>query len=306
MDFTEVPSVAIVLVNWNGYELTRACIHSLQKVTYRNFSVILVDNGSVDQSGKRLHSEFEDIVYLQNNQNEGFTGGNNRGINHALKEDFDYILLLNNDTVVAPGFLEPMVSFLERNPNYGAAQPKILFEANRDTLWNAGGGYFKGLEMTWSVGIGRKDRGQFNREKDVPWITGCCFLAKASCIKQVGLLDTGYFAYYEDVDWSFRMRKNGFRLRYIPAAVIYHVAGASSVSKEKNREGTVHPIVHYYRIRNHLFLIRSHAHWLSFTFSLLYQTLKNLGFLSFFIVKGRTQKARAVWKGYWQGLFSTR
>src|SRR5690606_13957987 len=151
---------------------------------------------------------------------------------------------------------------------------------------------------TWSIGIGQKDEGQFNQENNTPWITGCCFLAKASCIRKVGLLDDDYFAYYEDVDWSFRMREQGFDLRYIPSSVIYHVAGASSISKQKTKEGIVNPIVHFYRIRNHLFLIRRHGNMASFTLSLAYQSIKNSLFMLFFIIRGRTEKARAVRRGY--------
>lgn len=306
MDFIEAPSVAIILVNWNGYGLTKSCIKSLQKITYTNFSIVLVDNGSVDNSGQRLKEKIPGLVYLQNEQNLGFTGGNNVGISHALNKGYDYVLLLNNDTVVEPDFLNLMVSFLEEHPNYGAAQPKILYERKRNILWNAGGGYFKWLEMTWSIGIGQEDKDQFNQERDTPWITGCCFLVKASCIRKVGLLDDDYFAYYEDVDWSFRMRKKGFRLRYIPASVIYHVAGASSISKQKTKEGTVNPIVHFYRIRNHLFLIRSHGNTLSFSLSLVYQSIKNLLFMLFFIIRGRSKKAKAVHGGFKEGLFSKR
>ncbi len=306
MDFIEAPSVAIILVNWNGYGLTKACLNSLSRLAYDNFSIILIDNGSEDASGQRLKSEFPEVIYLQNDQNLGFTGGNNVGITYALEHGFDYVLLLNNDTVVDPGFLTPMVSFLERNPQYGAAQPKILYEGRKDTLWNAGGGYFKWLQMTWSIGIGQKDEGQFDLEKDTHWITGCCFLVKQSCIREIGLLNEDYFAYYEDVDWSFRMREKGFRLRYIPSSVIYHVAGASSIARQKSKEGNVQPIVHFYRIRNHLFLIRRHGNVLSFTLSLIYQSVKNLLFTLFFITRGRMGKARAVCKGYKEGLFSVR
>ncbi len=306
MDFIEEPSVAIILVNWNGYGLTKACLNSLSTLAYTNFSIILIDNGSEDLSGQRLKTEFPEVIYLQNAQNLGFTGGNNVGIAHALEQGFDYVLLLNNDTIVEPGFLFPMVSFLERNPSYGAAQPKILYEGRKDTLWNAGGGYFGLLQMTWSIGIGQKDEGQFDLEKDTHWITGCCFLLKQSCIRETGLLDEDYFAYYEDVDWSFRIRERGFMLRYIPSSVIYHVAGASSIAKQKTKEGNIQPVVHFYRIRNHLFLIRRHANTFSFVLSLVYQSIKNLLFMLFFVIRGRTQKAKAVCRGFREGLFSKR
>ncbi len=297
------PKVAIIIVNWNGYALTKACLESLKELQYANFKLILVDNGSVDGSGERLKSEFPEIELLTSPDNIGFTGGNNLGIQWALDHSFDQVLLLNNDTLVEPDFLDPLVSFLEQNPDYGAVQPKIMLEGERDKLWNAGGGYFKGLEMTWSIGTGKTDEGQFDKEKDTPWITGCTMLVRSSTIRQAGMLDPRFFAYYEDVEWSFRIKKSGFRLRYLPQSKIYHVAGGSS-KKIKTKEGVVPPILHYYRTRNHLFLIRSHSNPLSFVLSLFYQTLKNAAFILYLGLNGRFQKVNAILKGHYEGLFS--
>ncbi|MEY3643864.1 MAG: hypothetical protein RLZZ207_558, partial [Bacteroidota bacterium] len=119
------PKVAIIIVNWNGYALTKACLESLKELQYSNFKLILVDNGSVDGSGEKLKSEFPEIELLTSPDNIGFTGGNNLGIQWALDHSFDQVLLLNNDTLVEPDFLDPLVSFLEQNPDYGAVQPKI-------------------------------------------------------------------------------------------------------------------------------------------------------------------------------------
>ena len=176
MEPSSPTKVAIILVNWNGYELSKACLESLKQLQYSNFQTVLVDNGSIDKSGEKLKSEFPEITLLTSVENIGFTGGNNLGIQWALDHDFGHVLLLNNDTLVDPNFLNPLVSFLEKNPDYGAVQPKIMLEAERDKLWNAGGGYFKWLEMTWSIGIGKIDVGQFNKKRirhglrDVPFL----------------------------------------------------------------------------------------------------------------------------------------
>ena len=303
MDPNSPPKVAIILVNWNGYDLTQACLESLKELQYSNFQTVLVDNGSIDGSGEKLKTEFPAITLLTSPENIGFTGGNNLGIQWALDHSYDQVLLLNNDTLVEPDFLNPLVSFLEQNPDYGAVQPKIMFEAERDKLWNAGGGYFKGLEMTWSIGIGKIDEGQFDQEKDTPWITGCAILVRSAAIRQAGMLDNRFFAYYEDVEWSFRIKKSGFRLRYLPQSKIYHVAGGSS-KKIKTKEGVIPPILHYYRTRNHLFLIRSHSNPVSFVLSLFYQTLKNGAFILYLGLNGRFQKVNAILKGHYEGLFS--
>lgn len=297
------PAVAILIINWNGYALTKDCLESLKALDYGNFKTVLVDNGSIDGSGEKLKNEFPEIELLASPENLGFTGGNNLGLQWVLDHLFDYVLLLNNDTVVEPGFLDPLVSFLEQNPDYGAVQPKIMLEAERDKIWNAGGGYFKWLEMTWSVGIGKTDEGQFDQEKDTPWITGCAMLIRSAIIRKAGLLDNRFFAYYEDVEWSFRIKKSGFKLRYLPQSKIFHVAGGSS-KKIKTKEGIVPPIIHYYRTRNHLFLIRKHANPLSFVLSLLYQTAKNASFILYLGLNGRFQKVKAILKGHVEGLFS--
>jgi GT2 family glycosyltransferase len=297
------PKVAIIIVNWNGYVLTKACLESLKELEYPSFQLVVVDNGSVDGSGEKLKAEFSAIRLLTSAENIGFTGGNNLGIQWALDHFFDQVLLLNNDTLVEPEFLDPLVSFLEQNPDYGAVQPKIMFEAERDKLWNAGGGYFKGFEMTWSIGIGKTDEGQFDQEKDTPWITGCAILVRAAAIRQAGMLDNRFFAYYEDVEWSFRIKKSGFRLRYLPQSKIYHVAGGSS-KKTKTKEGIIPPIIHFYRTRNHLFLIRSHSNPISFGLSLIYQTLRNAAYMVYLGLNRRFQKVNAILKGHYAGLFS--
>jgi GT2 family glycosyltransferase len=295
--------VAIIIVNWNGYDLTKACLESLNELQYSNFQVVVVDNGSVDGSGEKLKTEFPDITLLTSPDNIGFTGGNNLGMQWALDHFFDQVLLLNNDTLVEPAFLDPLVTFLEQNPDYGAVQPKIMLEAERDKLWNAGGGYFKWLEMTWSIGTGQLDEGQFDQEKDTPWITGCAILVRSDVIRMAGMLDNRFFAYYEDVEWSFRIKKSGFLLRYLPQSKIYHVAGGSS-KKIKTKEGIVPPIIHFYRTRNHLFLIRSHSNPLSFGLSLIYQTLRNAAFMLYLGFNSRFQKVNAILKGQYVGLFS--
>lgn len=294
--------VAVIIINWNGYLLTKACLESLRKVNHPDFLIVLVDNHSKDDSGSMLKNEFPEIELVQSSTNLGFTGGNNLGMQWALDNSFEYVLLLNNDTVVEPDFLQPLVVYLDQNPGYGAAQPKIMFETERNRIWNAGGGYFKWLELTWSVGIGKIDEGQFDEEKDIHWITGCAILLRSVSIRKVGMFDDRFFAYYEDVDLSFRFKKLGYRLRYLPQSKIYHVAGGSS-KKEKTKEGIIPPIIHYYRTRNHLFLIRKHANLLSFVLSLLYQSFRNTAFVLYLALKGRFKKARNILKGQYDGLF---
>lgn len=296
------PSVAIIIINWNNYDDSQKCLHSLKKCDYQNFKTIIVDNDSQDGSGSKLKSEFGEFAhFIFSDKNLGFTGGNNLGIDWILLHSFDYVLLLNNDTIVEPDFLSHLVLFLKKNSKYGAAQPKILLEGDRQKIWNAGGGYFKWLEMTWSIGSNQIDQGQFDEENDTFWITGCAMLVKTDVIKKVGKLDDRFFAYYEDVEWSFRIRKKGFKLRYIPKSIIYHVASGSS-KKTKTKEGVIPPIIHYYRTRNHFLLIRNHSNLVSFILSLLYQIMKNAFFIIYLGSIGRFHKVRAILNGHYDGL----
>lgn len=296
--YTKDSSVAIILLNWNGFEFTKACIESLLQVKYRDFKIILVDNGSVDGSLHKLSGLFPDVLFLESKENLGFTGGNNLGMNYALEKGFDYILLLNNDTVVDKGFLSPLVERLKNSPNCAAVQPLIYFLHDRGKLWNAGGRYLKWLAKSETL---------YNRFDSVQpystdWITGCAIMVKSSLIQQIGLLDNTYFAYFEDVDWSLRMRKSGYELEVVPSSKIYHEAGASSKSKTTGREGFLDPRVHYLNVRNQLFQLRKYA---SFPYGILAWPF-NMGKISlyavYFIIRGRWSKLHAIHKGLVDGL----
>lgn len=300
-----LPSVAIVLVNWNGYDDTKKCLESLKLVSYSNFKVILVDNASNDGSGERLAGAFPEVVYIQNSENLGFTGGNNAGIEAALQEKFDYIMLLNNDTTVEPDFLRVLVDTIDNNRNVGAIQPKILYMASRDIIWNAGGIFRKVVGETKTIGANDKDTGQYDQPKEIDWITGCCFMVKTSIVKSIGALNPKFFIYYEDVDWSLRIRELGYVLNYEPQSVIYHEAGMSNKKKIKGREGFVNPIVHYLNSRNSIWFLKRYTPWYFFFTVFAFQFIKFAAYLSYFVLRGRFIKARYFIRGIKEGLIKS-
>src|SRR5690606_13658406 len=166
-------------------------------------------------------------------------------------------------------------------------------------LWNAGGNYWK----WW----GNSETSYMIKDADQPystdWITGCAILLKASAIEKVGILDNAYFAYHEDVDWSLRMRKAGMTLAVVPSSRIFHVAGASSKSEIRGKEGFLDPKVHYLNVRNQLFQLRKYA---SFPYAVTawpYNAAKILGYMGYFVIKGRWRKLIATLKGVKEGLF---
>ncbi len=295
--------VAIILVNWNQSNLTIECLKSLLKISFPSYTIILIDNGSKKEERDKLEKFLEDhnIEIICNDKNLGFTGGNNVGLEFALKQDFTHFMLLNNDTIVSEGFLEPLVSEFINNQEIGAVQPKINYLSEPDTIWNFGGDFNRITGNTKSRFQKTRDTIKRGISSETDWITGCCILVSRECIEDVGLLDNRYFAYYEDVDWSFRMKERGYLIRCISDSIIYHAVGASGKSKS-TREGQRSPEIIRYVIRNHIFLVRRHSRGLYALTSSIYQIIKIAKFLLFYLVTGRRKKFAMVIKGIKEGL----
>lgn len=297
----QFPSVAIVIVNWNSFDVTAQCLESLKSLDYPNFQVVLIDNGSNDGSGRKLKSEFPEVTLIESHNNLGFTGGNNLGIQYALDYGHDLVMLLNNDTIVTPTFAGILI---ERLTSEGlvAIQPKIMFNYDRSIIWNAGGKFLSFLSLPKTRGEGLKDDGRFDSLRYTDWITGCCFLIQADTIREIGLLDDKFFIYYEDTDWSLKLRQLGIQLGFEPSAVIYHEAGMSDKNRDKHGEGNVSPFAHYQGVRNHLFIVRRYAKGLDLLGSWSYQVVKIIGYCTYFLVRGRFKKLRFAMRGAWHGM----
>jgi hypothetical protein len=240
--------IAIIIVNWKQYQLTKLCLYSLLKIKYDNYQIILIDNESNPKELKKIKNQFDKIITFPNQKNLGFTGANNVGIEYAIKNDFEYVMLINNDTEVEKNFINPLIELLEKNQNFGAAQPLILNYYNRNKVWSAGGFLNKFFGYTYVI------KSPEGIKKNIDWITGCCFFLRTDVIKKIGLLDENFFAYYEDVDWSIRIKNAGYDLAFVKSSVVYHHGSKSS--KNESNEGTLSPFVHYLNIRNHIFLLR--------------------------------------------------
>jgi len=299
-----IPSVAIVLINWNNYADSKLCLNSLQKCIYKNFKVIVVDNNSQDGSGQILQEEFGDFaIFLFNKENLGFSGGNNVGIRYALERGFDYVMELNNDTEVEPNFLDKLIDSIDGRPEYGAVQPLIYYNGSRrNIIWNAGGTLIDFLGLSLTRKEGRKNPGNLKGE-DIDWITGCAFLIKSDVLKKVGLLkEFFFFGSFEDVDLSVRIKDHGFKLWFEPSSVIYHTAGNSSKTKEKGKEGFLNPQVHYLVQRNQIIFIKHHTKLFFIPLALAFQFVKIIGNSAYFIIRRRPKKLKLAWKGFKDGL----
>lgn len=289
--------VAIILLNWNAYLHSRNSIHSLSRVNEAAFDIILVDNASTDDSLQKLKDEFPQIKFIHSSHNLGFAGGNNIGIKNALLLNYEYVMLLNNDVFVDSNYLYHLINYLDFHSNVGAVQPLIYNHPDRNKIWNGGGKFHRISGNTDSSKLILSN----DKPLEIDWISGCAFMIRTSVLKQIGLFNEKYFAYYEDVDLSFRIRKLGYNLILIPSSVIYHIGGGSSNTPEKRREGYLSPDVHYYNTRNHIWIIRQWLKWYEKPTAILYHALYSISLACYFLLRFRWNKLMAVAKGFIHG-----
>lgn len=230
MQIADKPPVYVVVLNWNNYEDTKICIESLQKATYPDLQVIVVDNGSVDGSGKQLQDEFPNLSFIFNNENLGFARGCNVGIRAALKKpDCAYVLLLNNDAVVSSQFLEKAIDTAEADKRIGLIGGKILTSPESKQIAYAGGHVDYLRAGSISRGSLMVDKGQYDTPQETGFILGALMLIKREVLERCGLLPEEYFFGIEDLDYSKNVKRAGYKLYYVPEFVAYH-RGAGSHS----------------------------------------------------------------------------
>jgi GT2 family glycosyltransferase len=224
----EPPLVYVIVLTWNGKNNTLECLRSLQRMTYPIASVLVVDNASIDGSADAIRTEFPNVQLIINNSNLRYARGNNVGMKHALERGTEYVLLLNNDTVVDCEFLSQLVHVAESDKKVGMVGPKIYYYGEQKRIWFAGGRieWWKGWVS--HNGIREHDIGQYDAMKEVDYLTGCCMLVKREVIERVGLLDESYYIYGEDADWCIRAARAGYSLLYVPSAIVWHKLSAST------------------------------------------------------------------------------
>lgn len=237
-------SVIILLLNYNRFDDTVACIESLNKITYNNFKILLIDNNSTDKSYEKFIDRFTDLEVIQTGKNLGYTGGINFGFRIAIERKSDYILVLNNDTIVEPEFLKELVSGISNEENAAAIGGTILCEHDRKKIW-----YAPGKLVPWrglAVHTNKDKNYNFSHSKveETTFITGCMILFRTVFLTDVGLEDERFFMYLDDIELSARILRK-YRLLYAPKAIIYH-----KVLEEKES-----PFKLYYSVRNRFLLI---------------------------------------------------
>ena len=226
-----LPLIYIILINYNGYKDTIECVQSLKKINYKNFKIVIVDNASTNDSIVHLN-KLDDCTIIESKNNLGFAGGNNLGIKYAIKNLADYVLLLNNDTVVENDFLDKMIKTFSVNEEIGVVGCKIKYYTQKNVIWYGGGriNWFKFIGEHY--GMKEIDKGQYDEKQEIDFMTGCCMLISREAIEKVGVLTEDYFMYFEDVDYCVKVRQAGFKIYYNPEAVIYHKVGFASGGEE--------------------------------------------------------------------------
>jgi GT2 family glycosyltransferase len=240
--YNSTMKVAIIVLFLNNYEVTRECLESIMSLRYEDFAVISVNNGSSDDSQARLEAEFPLVTFIDTGSNLGYSGGNNVGIESALRLGADFIWVLNNDTIVDPEALGYLVDAANRNPEAAIFNPKIYYYSHPDKLIFGDYGWSKWKSIPKMTGHGERDYGQYDFPHEMQAADGASLFIRSRPIKDIGAFDEWYFCYFEDIDFSLRARRHGWRILFVPDARIWHRVSYTSIPGN--------PVTNYYGTRN--------------------------------------------------------
>lgn len=249
------PLVYCAVLNYNGRDLLLETLESLTKMTYSNYKIVVIDNGSTDGSQEAVRIRYPTIELVENNENLGVMAGYNKGLEYGLEKKADWIFLLNNDIVIDPELLTELVKVATTDDKIGLLGPKIYFQSEPNKFWYAGGkiNFFTGIIS--HRGIRELDGGQYDRVEDTDYITGCAMLIKREVIEKVGMLDLIFSPMYsEDADYSIRVKRNGYRLMYVPTAKLWHKVSAFS-------GGGLTPLKTRYKVEHNFIIFKRYAKW---------------------------------------------
>jgi GT2 family glycosyltransferase len=284
-----LPLVVTVILNTNRREDTLECLNSLEKGTYQNHKVIVLDNASTDGSVQAICSHFPIAQVIELEKNLGYAGNNNAGIEAAMGMGADWIFVLNEDTILAPDCMASLVELAESDPQIGIAGPTVYHYDEPNVIQSAGGK----LDRHWTsahIGQNQEDRGQFALPQEVDWISGCAILVRRGVIEQVGALDARFFYYWEETEWCLRARQAGWRILQVPMAKVWH--------KGVQRNYRPSPNITYYATRNRFLMYAKHRAPASVWSYALWQTVRTL---FSWTVKPRWRDMRSHRDAMWQG-----
>ncbi|GAB4025535.1 glycosyltransferase family 2 protein [Spirosoma koreense] len=241
------PLISLITINYNQAVVTCDMLESARTLTYPRFEIIVVDNGSrEDPTAAIEQGNYPNVTVVVSPENLGFSGGNNLGIQYAKG---DYYFLLNNDTIVTPDLLEQLLEPFLRDETIGVTCPKIRYYDQQNIIQYAG---YRPLDpyrgQTWSVGLKEPDQGQYDQSGPTYFAHGAAMMVRREVLDRAGSLDDSFFLYYEELDWSARIRRAGFQIYYQAKALIFH--------RESMSVGKMNPLKVYYHTRNRLWFMR--------------------------------------------------
>lgn len=284
--------LAVILVNYNGKQYNEACIESvLANRIDGQIRIIVADNASDDDSMQMLRARYgadERVEMVELDENYGFSYANNVGIRRAMVWGADAALLLNNDTEIESNMLSALLSCAQRHPD-SVIVPKICYSDDRKCIWSAGGSVSPVVQKARHIGLNEEDRGQYEEERRVSFGTGCCLFLPMQVIGRAGLLDERFFLYYEDTEYSFRLREMGIAIYYCPQAVMYHKVGAST-------KGADSPLCAYYIARNWLLCNRLRM-GRRYPLFLAYYVANRTACCLLWLLHGKGALVQATWRG---------
>lgn len=260
LPITGYPKVSIIILNWNGLEDTIECLESLKKITYPNYDVIVVDNGSEGNDVEVLKERYSDYIHIiADGKNYGYPEGNNIGMRYALSKGANYALLLNNDTIVDPVFLTELVKTAQSHPSMGLTGSKIYYYSRPTRIQGTGG------KIRWWLGDietygEQEDQGQYDEVAVRDFVFGTSLLVKKEAIEKIGFMDSYFFFGVEEFDYCTRAKRAGFEVVYVPTSKVWHKAGASraklpqhpeTLNKIKRKAGFLKSKYYYRLFRKH-------------------------------------------------------
>lgn len=285
------PLVSIITINYDESGVTLDMLESLKGLWYKNIEVIVVDNASPNDNPDIIQETFPEVRLIKSEENLGFAGGNNLGVKEAKGE---YLLFINNDTIVPENFIGPLVETLENDLSIGMVSPKIKFHWDASLIQYAG--YTPMNHWTIrnnSIGYHQKDDGHYDLPGETESIHGAAMMVPKRVVDDVGMMTEIYFLYYEEHDWAEMIKRAGYKVFYQPKSYILH--------KESLSTGKFSPLKTYYISRNRILFARRNFRPLQLFVSLLFQTFVSIPKNTLvFVLKRQFQHLKAFWRAiFW-------
>lgn len=286
---TSLPLVISVIIYSGRQADILACLDSFHQSSYPNSKTMVLDYILNDGMVHLVRDMYPNVQVVEINENLGYAGNNNVGIQLAMDQGAEWIFILNDDTVLDPGCLASLIDASESDPSIGFIGPTIYHFREPEIIQSAGGmlgKYWQGVHL----GQDEVDRGQFHSSHDVEWISGCAILVRCAVIEKIGMLDPDYFLYWEETEWCLRARRTGWKIVHVPQARLWH--------KGVQRDYQPKPYVTYYVTRNHLFTLSKHHAPVTAWVYTLFQIFRSL--ISW-TIKPRWRFKREHRDAMWQG-----